>query len=44
MEFVDTSILCNLLEIPGKSQDREKVIAELRRKRETRDCDLLLPV
>ncbi|WP_344258612.1 hypothetical protein [Streptomyces sodiiphilus] len=44
MEFVDTSILCNLLEIPGKCQDRERVIDELRRKRTARDCDLLLPV
>ncbi|MEW2400403.1 hypothetical protein [Streptomyces sp. NPDC046862] len=44
VEFVDTSILCNLLEVPGKCQDREKVIEELRRKREARDCDLLLPV
>ncbi|MEV0034427.1 hypothetical protein [Streptomyces sp. NPDC050804] len=44
VEFVDTSILCNLLEVPGKSQDREKVIAELKRKREVRETDLLLPV
>jgi hypothetical protein len=44
VEFVDTSILCNLLGIPGKCQDRDKVIDELRRKREARDCDLLLPV
>ncbi|MFD5029593.1 hypothetical protein ACFVWX_02175 [Streptomyces sp. NPDC058220] len=44
MEFVDTSILCNLLEVPGKSQDREKAIAELKRKRELREADLLLPV
>ncbi|GHJ35951.1 hypothetical protein [Streptomyces sp. TS71-3] len=44
VEFVDTSILCNLLAVPGKCQDREKVIGELRSKREARDCDLLLPV
>lgn len=44
VEFVDTSILCNLLEVPGKCQDRDTVIGELRRKREARDCDLLLPV
>lgn len=44
VEFVDTSILCNLLGIPGKSQDREKVVAELKRKENARDCDLLLPV
>src|SRR3954453_10810683 len=44
MEFVETSILCNLLEVPGKSQDRDKVIEELRLKLEARDLDLLLPV
>ncbi|MET9291583.1 hypothetical protein [Streptomyces sp. NPDC003077] len=33
-----------MLEVPGKCQDREKVLQELRRKREVRDCDLLLPV
>ncbi|WP_434592760.1 hypothetical protein [Streptomyces sp. A5-4] len=41
---MDTSILCNLLGVPGKCQDREKVIGELKRKRENRECDLLLPV
>jgi hypothetical protein len=44
VEFVDTSVLCNLLGIPGKCQDREKVLAELKRKEGSRDCDLLLPV
>ncbi|MFD3413750.1 hypothetical protein [Streptomyces cyaneofuscatus] len=44
MEFVDTSILCNLLEVPGKSQHRKQVIDELKSKRERRDTDLLLPV
>ncbi|GAB3961219.1 hypothetical protein [Streptomyces sparsus] len=44
VEFVDTSILCNLLEVPGKCQDRESVVQELRRTRQARDCDLLLPV
>jgi hypothetical protein len=44
VEFVDTSILCNLLEVPGKSQDREKVVEELQRKMRSRDCDLLLPM
>lgn len=44
VEFVDTSILCNLLEIPGKCQHREKVVEEYRAKQESRDCDLLLPV
>ncbi|MET9953415.1 hypothetical protein ABZ135_17950 [Streptomyces sp. NPDC006339] len=41
---MDTSVLCNLLGVPGKSQDREKVLAELKQKRQARDCDLLLPV
>ncbi|WP_445400889.1 hypothetical protein ACSMX9_07120 [Streptomyces sp. LE64] len=44
VEFVDTSILCNLLEVPGKCQDRDEVREQLRRKRAARDCDLLLPV
>lgn len=44
MEFVDTSILCNPLEVPGKCQDRKRVIDELKRKRDRRDTDLLLPV
>ncbi|MFJ8843469.1 hypothetical protein ACIRFF_11250 [Streptomyces cyaneofuscatus] len=44
VEFVDTSILCNLLAVPGKCQDREQVIDELKRKRERRETDLLLPV
>ncbi|WP_329132292.1 hypothetical protein OG552_12630 [Streptomyces sp. NBC_01476] len=44
VEFVDTSVLCNLLGIPGKCQDRERVAAELKRKEAARDCDLLLPV
>lgn len=44
VEFVDTSVLCNLLEIPGKCQDVEQVRADLVRKMAARDCDLLLPV
>lgn len=44
VEFVDTSILCNLLGIPGKCQDRAKVVADLKRKEQARDCNLLLPV
>jgi hypothetical protein len=28
--FVDTSILCNLLPIPGRDQDRQEVLAEMR--------------
>ncbi|MER5629451.1 hypothetical protein [Streptomyces nitrosporeus] len=44
VEFVDTSVLCNLLGVPGKCQDRERVIEELKRRRERRGTDLLLPV
>ncbi|NJP99524.1 hypothetical protein [Streptomyces zingiberis] len=44
VEFVDTSVLCNLLGVPGKCQDREEVAADLVRKRAARDCTLLLPV
>lgn len=44
VEFVDTSVLCNLLKIPGKCQDHAKVVEEYQAKREARDCDLLLPV
>ncbi|WP_435124959.1 hypothetical protein [Actinacidiphila sp. bgisy144] len=44
VEFVDTSILCNLLKIPGKCQDHAKVVEEYQAKCHARDCDLLLPV
>ncbi|WP_405586565.1 hypothetical protein [Streptomyces sp. NBC_01190] len=44
VEFVDTSILCNLLGVPGKCQDREKVVKQLQDKEQARDCDLLLPM
>ncbi|WP_211592634.1 hypothetical protein [Microbispora sp. H10836] len=33
MEFVDTSILCNLLDVPGKNQHQRKTVEELRLKR-----------
>ncbi|MFC4591467.1 hypothetical protein [Sphaerisporangium corydalis] len=42
VEFVDTSVLCNLLDIPGKNQDRLAVLEELQRKRTA--GDLILPV
>jgi hypothetical protein len=42
VEFVDTSILCNLLDIPGKNQHQQVIREELRIKA-TR-CDLILPV
>ncbi len=42
VEFVDTSVLCNILDIPGRNQDRESVLRALRD--EKRSCDLILPV
>ncbi|WP_371780877.1 hypothetical protein [Streptosporangium subroseum] len=41
VEFVDTSVLCNLLDVPGKNQDRKNVLRTLEEKRA---CDLILPV
>ena len=41
VEFVDTSVLCNLLDVPGKNQDRKNVLRALE---ERRACDLILPV
>ncbi|MFI7450521.1 hypothetical protein ACIBQX_23710 [Nonomuraea sp. NPDC049714] len=41
MEFVDTSVLCDLLDIPGKNQDRAMVARQLADKRQ---CRLILPV
>lgn len=36
--FVDTSVLCNLLQVPHMDQEREAVSAELvRRRKEVRD-------
>ncbi|GGP95609.1 hypothetical protein [Streptosporangium pseudovulgare] len=42
VEFVDTSVLCNILDLPGKNQNRENVVRQLQEKK--RDCDLILPV
>ncbi|GAA3136224.1 hypothetical protein [Streptosporangium carneum] len=41
VEFVDTSVLCNILDVPGKNQDRKSVLRELDEKK---GCDLVLPV
>lgn len=40
--FVDTSILCNLLPVPGRDQHRDEVIAEF--KRITPGALLIMPV
>ncbi|MGI9003226.1 MAG: hypothetical protein ACR2GH_16480 [Pseudonocardia sp.] len=42
VEFVDTSILLEILGVPGKTQRQEEVLAELR-DREDRRQDLILP-
>ncbi|WP_307848516.1 type II toxin-antitoxin system VapC family toxin [Microbispora oryzae] len=42
MEFVDTSVLCNLLDVPGKNQQREALKEELPRK--SLEFHLILPV
>ncbi|WP_113700207.1 hypothetical protein [Nonomuraea lactucae] len=42
VEFVDTSVLCNLLDIPGKNQDRDAVTRQLTE--DKRGCRLILPV
>lgn len=42
MEFVDTSILLEILDVPGKAQRRAEVIAGLR-DRVARRCQLILP-
>ncbi|MGQ4382817.1 hypothetical protein [Streptomyces sp. SAS_270] len=40
--FVDTSVLLNLLRVPRKDQDHERVAEQLKKIRQT--CDLVLPV
>ncbi|MGH3829833.1 MAG: hypothetical protein ACRDRS_05175 [Pseudonocardiaceae bacterium] len=43
VSFVDTSILCNILPIPGRDQDRKAVVEELWSKRHAGEA-LILPV
>jgi len=43
VEFVDTSVLLNILDVPGKNQDRERVVEELREKN-ARGVQLIIPV
>lgn len=42
--FIDTSILCNLLMIPGKDQDREKVTENFKALQQQGACSFILPV
>lgn len=44
VRFVDTSVLCNLLALPGKCQDRDAVTAEVRAVTLRSDVQLVLPV
>lgn len=41
--FVDTSVVCNLLPVPGRDQDREDVINEMR-ERQTTGSVFILPL
>jgi hypothetical protein len=43
ISFVDTSILCNLLPVHGRDQDRQTAIAEMRTKQQLGET-LILPV
>src|SRR6476469_9842019 len=43
VNFVDTSIVCNLLSIPGKCSDREEVAQEHKAKQDARES-FILPV
>ncbi|WP_328606262.1 hypothetical protein OG943_41010 [Amycolatopsis sp. NBC_00345] len=43
VNFVDTSILCNLIPVPGRDQDRSEVLKEQKAKIETKEA-FILPV
>jgi len=43
VSFVDTSILCNLLPIPGRDENRAEVIAQFHAKAAAREV-LIMPV
>lgn len=43
VEFVDTSVLLNILDVPGKNQDRQRVVGELGEK-DARGVQLIIPV
>ena len=43
IEFVDTSVLLNILDVPGKNQDRAEVLDVLRRKRSS-GVEFVLPI
>lgn len=42
--FIDTSILCNLLDIPGKAQDRQQVVSRFKTLQEKKNCHFILPI
>lgn len=41
--FIDTSVLCNLLEVPGRNQDRDVVLDDYRRRSTARN-QFVLPI
>ncbi|MGF1648001.1 MAG: hypothetical protein ACFCVF_13915 [Kineosporiaceae bacterium] len=41
--FVDTSVMCNIIPVPGRDQDREAVMARLAELRESR-AHMILPI
>ncbi|MGV3102797.1 hypothetical protein [Rothia sp. 32237D007AR] len=42
--FIDTSILCNLLMVPGKDQDRQEVAEDFKALQKKTGCHFILPV
>lgn len=41
--FIDTSVLCNIVPVPGRAQDHEEVIAEMS-ERLGRGVEFILPI
>lgn len=44
VRFIDTSVLCNLVDVPGRNQDREAVQAEFKALVEGRTTHFVIPV
>lgn len=40
--FIDTSVFCNILPVPGRDQDRDEVLAELSNRQ--KNATLILPI
>jgi hypothetical protein len=43
VHFIDTSVLCNIVPVPGRDRDRVETLSELERYLQARDV-LILPV